>query len=223
MFANSKKIYCILCTVVSFFGCGKNSKINNEAIKSITPYQIEYSFSQYSNTKSLTNHKDSSIAFINSLYKKDFKQAKLLNPKISSLVVTEGIINMNGEKPFLNGLGGYIEDYWRDSYDILSLTVYLKINYNTRLDLYDKMLRGSLRLDSTNVPALYLLSEVRYKYGIKEDAYYLINLMNTIEGDNPEVARLYKNTEPFIKRLNQPLPSLCDFLRTDILFLKDDN
>lgn len=178
---------------------------------------LNFDLAKYESPEILESKRDSSIAFINLLKKGDYRGAKQIYPKTFDLDVSIGIQEIEGEKPSLIGLGNYVNDYSKNTYDLLALTVFLRERHNANVELYDKMLRGALRLDSTNVPAMYLLSDLRYEHGKAPDAYYLIQRMHEEAAGNQEIDRLYSLTEPYIKRL-VPGITFQHFLFTDISY-----
>src|SRR5690606_12171658 len=118
----------------------------------------------------------------------------------------------------LVGVGEYVNDYSNNTYDLLALTCYLKKQYNTRIDFYDKMIRGSIRLDTTNIAAMYLLSEIRYENGLATDAAYLISKMRKIEKRNQEINRIYSFTKDI--EIDKSLPvSLYEFAKLEVIYV----
>lgn len=208
-----KRAYLALSILISIclLSCvqGKETKAKDTRGNDIVTFDL----SRYHNPTLLTSKKDSSLAFINLLSKEDLKGAERIYPKMFSLDITSGVVTVEGEQPMLVGLGEYVLDYSKNTYELLALSVFLKKKHNTRLELYDQMLRGSIRLDSSNVAAFYLLSEVRHKYGVKEDAYYLISKMKELDTESPEIDRLYRSHDSIIKNLGSGLKSMIpDFL-----------
>jgi hypothetical protein len=180
--------------------------------------RILFNLEKYHNPKTLLTHQDSAIAFINYLQRNEIEKARKLFPKMFEIDVSVGIIKMEGEEPFLVGVGEYVNDYSNNSYDLLALTVYLKKQYNTKIDFYDKMIRGSIRLDTTNIAAMYLLSEIRYKHGLATDAAYLINKMKKLDNNNQEVNRIYSLTKDI--KIDKSLPkSLYEFAKLDVIYV----
>lgn len=141
-----------------------------------------------------------------------------MRPDFFLIDVSPGIIRIPGKDPFLAGLGDYLDKYSSNSYDLLALSVFLREMYNIRKDLFDKMLRGSLRLDSNNVSAMYLLAKFRYENGIENDAFYLVKKLYTIDKNAKEVHRLYSLFEETYGDLEGELPTFEDFLKYDVSY-----
>lgn len=179
---------------------------------------IEFDLMKYQNPIKFNNQNDSTIAFVNYVQYGAYDKAKKIYPEIFKVDPSAGIIQFEKEEPYLSALGDYIEDYSNDSYQLLALSVYLKQKYNTRLELYDKMLRESILLDTTNIAAIYLLSQLNYEYGINYDAAYLVLKMKEQKGNNQEIQRLYNFFEPQIEEISKNLPSLTEFMSVDIRY-----
>lgn len=181
-----------------------------------------FNFNDYKKISSPKSKKDSTIVFINLLNNGQYEKAEKIYPKLSKIDVSSGMIRVEGKEPFLNGLGDYMYDYDKNTYDFLALSVYLKSKYNTRLEFYDKMIRGSLRLDSTNVPAIFLLAKLRYENKIMPDALYLANKMVELEPNNNKLREIRDNLQSRQAPLGENLPTFSEFLKTDIYYIESE-
>lgn len=195
------------------FSCGQNS---------LKEEKILFNYDHYQNGGLLKNKQDTSVVFINFILKHDFENARTLVPQLFDIDVSPGMIAISGHKPYLAGVGDYVDDFSKNSYDLLNLAVFLKEKFNANKELYDKILRGSLRLNSENLSALYLLAKLRYENGIENDAYYLILRLNDLDGDNPEIKRICSLLGKKIGNLDKELPTLEDFLRYDVTYYEGD-
>lgn len=184
--------------------------------------EIIFDHEKYQKVNKPTGQKDTCIAFINIVLSKNFEKSKKLRPDIFLVDVSSGMISIKGKESFLAGLGDYLDTFSSDSYDLLALSVFLKEKYNTRKDLYDKMLRGSLRLDSNNVSALYLLAKFRYENGIINDAFYLVKQLFEIDKGSEEINALYFLFKETYGALDDDLPSLEEFLKYDVSYYEED-
>ncbi|WP_162340432.1 hypothetical protein [Cyclobacterium salsum] len=191
-------------------------------IKAQEQKKIEFNHKRYQTVSRTISHKDICIDFINSVHSNDFEKSKKLRPDFFLIDVSSAMIRIPGKEPFLAGLGDYLDAYSSDSYDILALSVFLREKHNVRKDLFDKMLRGSLRLDPNNVSALYLLAKFRYENDIENDAYYLVKKLYTIDKSSKEIIRLYSLFEEAYGEIEGELPSLDDFLKYDVSYYEEE-
>lgn len=183
---------------------------------------IEFNHEKFQMVSTPKSHKDTCISFINYVISNNFSNSKELRPDIFMIDVSSGMIKINGMAPFLAGLGDYLDNYSSNSYDLLALTVFLRAKYNTRKDLYDKMLRGSLRLDSTNKSVLYLLAKLRYENNMINDSYYIINHLYNIDENSTEINVLYTSFKNKYGDLKGEFPTLNEFITTDVSYYEED-
>lgn len=184
--------------------------------------RLSFVYSNYQTVEILESQKDTSIAFINLILAHDYERSQELLPELFNIDVAPGIISMMGKRPFLGGVGDYIDEFSTSSYDLLNLAVFLRVKYNARLELYDKIIRGSLRLDPNNLSALYLLAKLRYENGMENDAYYLISKLRVLDSSNTEIKRIYETLNRTLNDSEEVFPTFEEFVRYDVTYYEQD-
>lgn len=84
----------------------------------------------------------------------------------------------DSESSFLFGLDEYLFKYNQDSNELLMLTQYLRFKYKSTNELYDKMLRASIRLDNSNICSLYLLAKLRFENGMFDKSFQIVQYIH---------------------------------------------
>lgn len=192
-------------------GCSNGQRKSEELFK----------FDEYKEVVKLESKQDSSIAFINLILNKKYVDAERIYPAMFKIDVSPGMSEGPGYKPYLGAVGEFVYDY-SNTYDIISLAVFLENKYNAHNDVYDMLLRGSLRADSSNVPAMFLLAKLRYENDITDDAYYLVQQMVKLEPENKKVKEINTYFKDNHKPLGDNLPSFNMFIREKVYYRELD-
>ncbi|MFT2008240.1 hypothetical protein ACMA1I_06160 [Pontibacter sp. 13R65] len=176
-----------------------------------------FSFEEYKTISKPITKQDSAIVFINLIHEKKFKEAEKIFPSMFKIDVSPFIRKGTDYAPYLGGVGEFALEYMNTN-EMLALAEFLEHQYNTHNDVYDMLLSTSLDLDSTNVPAMFLLAKLRYEQEVKDDAYFLVQHMYKLEPENKKVRELYtffeKNHEP----LGDNLPSFKKFINEEVRY-----
>src|SRR5690554_2998061 len=204
---------CYMNIVAIQFSCSQNISQGE---------QLTLIYSNYQTVDVLASQRDTSIAFINLILAHDFERSRVLIPELFDIDVSPGIIQMMGRRPFLAGVGDYIDEFSSNSYELLNLAVFLRVKYNAKLEIYDKIIRGSLRLDPNNLSAIYLLAKLRYENGMENDAYYLISKLRALDGENMEIKRTYEILNKMLNNSEKVLPNFDEFVRHDVTYYEED-
>ncbi|MBF9253402.1 hypothetical protein I2I11_08870 [Pontibacter sp. 172403-2] len=176
-----------------------------------------FNFEEYKTISKPTTKQDSAIVFITLILDKKYEQAEKLYPAMFKIDVAPFMSEGTEYNPYLAEVGEFVNDYM-NTYDGVSLAVFLENKYNAHDNVYDMLLRGSLRADSTNVPAMFLLAKLRYKNDITDDAYYLVQHMMKLEPDNKKVRELNAYFKDNHEPLGDNLPNFDTFIRQEVYY-----
>jgi hypothetical protein len=180
-----------------------------------------FSFKEYASPKTMESKRDSSLVFVNLVLDNRFAEAEKIYPAMFRIDVAPGMSEGPGYEPYLAEVGEFVYDY-SNTYDIVSLSIFLDKKYNAHNDVNDMLLRGSLRADSTNVAAMFLLAKLRYENDMSDDTYYLVQHMMKLEPKNKKVRELHAwfqgNQEPLAKYL----PSFDEFIKQEVYYRELD-
>ncbi|RAU83154.1 hypothetical protein [Pontibacter arcticus] len=181
----------------------------------------DFCFQDYASPEALEAKRDSSLAFVNLVLNNEFEAAEKLYPAIFKIDVAPGMSEGPGYEPYLAEVGEFVYDY-TNTYDIVPLAVFLENRYNSHNNVYDMLLRGSLRADSANVAAMFLLAKLRYENNITDDAYFLVQHMMKLEPENKKVRELHAWFQDNHEPLGMNLPSFDRFVREKVYYRELD-
>lgn len=106
----------------------------------------------------------------------DINEFEELRKDLKELDVSLGLAGDSDNK-YLFILTEYVLEYEKDPNELFLLTEYLRKKYNSTDDLYDEMLRASIRINRYNYCAIYLLAKLRFENGLYEYSFPLINYL----------------------------------------------
>lgn len=98
---------------------------------------------------------------------------EIRRPDLANLDVSLVIAGDPGKK-YLFGLTEFVLDFGKDPNELFLLTEYLRLKYNSKNELYDEMLRASIRLNNKNYCAMYFLAKLRFRNGLFESSFPLV-------------------------------------------------
>ena len=215
------KAAIVLIFVSIVFACSKKGESSD---------MINFNVSKFlSSDQDPVSRKDSLKLFVRSVLEGDSISSENLAPAITSLDVSSYLSRDSEGEIYLNSLGEFVRPYLESSYAMLALAVYLKEKYNSRDNLYDKMLQESIWANQKNLEAMYLLAKFRYERGYEsdylieeeheKDAFYLVSKIHQTMPQNAEINRIHNS---FLKRYQQPnhYSSLAKFLEKDVYYLE---
>jgi len=133
----------------------------------------------------------------------DISSFEEVRKDLANLDVSLGISG-DSHRRYLFALTEFALDYEKDPEELFLLTEYLRVKYNSTNELYDEMLRASIRVNKKNYCGIYLLAKLRFENGLYESAFPLVNYIYNINGniDIKEEYSFFINEMGF-KEMNQ--------------------
>lgn len=180
--------------------------------------QPDFSFKGYKAVPAtLATGKDSSIAFVNYILDNKYEKAESIYPEMFKIDVSVFMNRGPGYEPYLGYVGEFVLDY-SDTYSRLAIASFLESKYKAHNNVYDMLLRTSLVMDSTNVPAMLLLAKLRYENDITDDAYFIVQQMMKQEPENEKVSELHAWFQDNHEPLGSNLPSFDTFIKEKVYY-----